>query len=150
MKKVIPFIFSMALLASASFSSFAQLRKIPAEVTNRFTEKYPMATNVEWKDKLSGFSASFTLDNLSYTAAFTNKGIWETTEQEIEESDLPETIKDSYEKSKYAEWTIGKMDKIEMPDNVIQYRVEAIKSDIQKRNLYFSSTGRLLRDKLTL
>ena len=150
MKKVIPFVFILALTAAASFSSFAQLRKIPAEVTNRFTEKYPMATNIEWKDKLSGFTAGFTLDNLSYVAGFTNKGIWESTEQEIEQNDLPEVIKDSYEKSKYSEWTIGKIDKIEMPDNIIQYRVEAVKSDIQKRNLYFSSKGRLLRDKITL
>ena len=150
MKKVFSLIFTLCLTLGLSASSYAQLRKIPAEVTNRFTEKYPMATNVSWIDKLSGFSASFTLDEKEYLATFTNKGIWESTEESIPQEDLPEAVEEGFERSKYAEWTIGKTTKIEMPDNVIQYRIEAVKSDIQKRNLYFSTKGRLLKDKMTL
>ena len=150
MKKALSLIFTLCLILGIGVSSNAQLRKIPAEVTNRFTEKYPMATNVSWMDKLSGFSASFTLDEKEYLASFTNKGIWESTEEAIPQEELPEAVEGGFERSKYTEWTIGKTTKIEMPDNVIQYRVEVIKSDIQKRNLYFSSQGRLLRDKMTL
>lgn len=150
MKKALLSLFVIALIAASTTPARAQFRKVNADVTNSFTQKYPMATDIEWKDKLSGFTANFTLDNIAYLASFTNKGIWESTEQRIEEDDLPEVIKDSYRKSKYAEWTIGKIDKIQLPDSVVQYRVEAVKNDIQKRNLYFSSKGRLLRDKLTL
>ena len=150
MKKAFSLIFTLCLILCIGISANAQLRKIPAEVTNRFTEKYPMATNISWMDKLSGFSAAFTLDEKEYLATFTNKGIWESTEEAIAEEDLPEAVEGGFERSKYAEWTIGKTTRIEMPDNIIQYRIEAIKSDIQKRNLYFSSKGRLLRDKMTL
>ena len=42
----------------SGFTAGAQIRKIPAEVTDSFTDKYPEAKAVEWKDKLTGFSAA--------------------------------------------------------------------------------------------
>ncbi|HUR10260.1 MAG TPA: PepSY-like domain-containing protein [Flavitalea sp.] len=131
-------------------SSYAQLRKIPAEVTEAFKDKYAMANDLEWRDKLRGFQASFELNGQKHLANFTNDGIWESTETEIDVDDLPSVVKDSYEKSKYSEWEIGIVQKIEMPEEKIQYRVQAVKSDIRKKNLYFSTEGRLLKDKLTL
>jgi hypothetical protein len=40
--------------------------------------------------------------------------------------------------------------KIELPGDEFHYKIEVSKGDIKKRNLYFSSEGRLLKDKLTL
>ncbi len=37
----------------------AQLRKVPADVTEAFKAKFPDAKNVEWKDKLTAFLASY-------------------------------------------------------------------------------------------
>lgn len=148
MKK--PLILACLIALLAGSASFAQLRKIPAEVTNSFTEKYPKASNVEWNDKLTGFVAEFMLDDESYMATFNNKGEWENTEKQIDENEIPSVVKDSYDKSKYAEWEIGAFHKIELADGSIHYRIQAIKSDIQKKNLYFSDKGRLLRDKITL
>ena len=139
---------STFLLACAV--SFGQLRKIPAEVTDAFTEKFPNATGVEWRDKLSGFTANFSVDSISYLASFNNKGEWESTEQEITEEELPSTVTDGFQKSKYADWNVSETTRIELPDDEIQYKVSVEKGDIKKRNLYFSETGRLLKDKLTL
>jgi len=150
MKKIFPLFFSLALVAVSTTATFAQLRKIPAEATNAFTAKYPAASNVEWKDKLSGFTADYTIEDIKYTASFNNKGDWENTEQEIVPADLPAVITDSYNKSKYADWTIGKVHKIDIHNDAVQYRVEAVKNDIQKRNLYFNTKGRLLKDKITI
>ena len=50
MRKV--FFLSLALI-SFSFASFAQLRKIPAEVTDAFSKKYPRAEDVEYNDVLT-------------------------------------------------------------------------------------------------
>lgn len=150
MKKFILIAGWFAILTILTTSGHAQIRKIPAEVTNAFEEKYPNATSVEWRDKLSSFTASFQLDSISYIAQFTSKGNWEYTEEAIDQSDLPEAVTSGFDKSKYTEWNIGQVSKIEMPNDEVQYKIEVTKGDIKKRNLYFNSEGRMMKDKLTL
>lgn len=150
MKKIIYVIGLFFALTLITTISFAQIRKIPAEVTNAFQEKYPEAKSVEWRDKLSSFTASFQLDSTTYVAQFSNKGEWENTEEAIDESELPEEVNAGFDKSKYADWNITRVTKIELPGDEFQYRIEVAKGDIKKRNLYFNSEGRLLKDKLTL
>src|SRR3954470_6151869 len=104
MKKIF-YIMSLASFIFTGSETFAQLRKIPAEVTTALSQKYPGATNVEWRDRLSGFSASFTLDSNSYIASFGNKGEWENTEQTIDQDELPEIVEDGFQKSRYTDWT---------------------------------------------
>ena len=149
MKKTCIILIMMAGIFTA-VESHAQIRKIPAEVTETLRDKYPMATDLEWRDKIRGFTASFELDGQKHLANFNNEGIWESTETTIEEETLPSVVKDSYAKSKYAEWEVGLVQKIEMPEEKIQYRVQAIRSEIRKKNLYFNSEGRMLKDRMTL
>lgn len=150
MKKIIYVSGLIAFLAVFSTNVFAQIRKIPAEVTNAFTEKYPNATSVEWRDKLSSFTASFQLDSGIFIATFSNKGEWESTEEGIDKEDLPDAVNAGFDKSKYTDWEWGQVTRIELPNDEVQYKIEVKKGDIKKRNLYFSSEGRLLKDKLTL
>lgn len=150
MKKLMHYCLAVCFVLAIHNTAAAQVRKLPATVTESFRTKYPMALNVEWRDRLSGFTAAFDLDNVHYEAKFNNKGIWQSTENKIEEKDLPETVKDGLQKSKYAEWTIDEVYKIQIPGEKIQYRVQIEKSDIQKKNLLFSSEGRLISDKITL
>lgn len=150
MKRLFPVFLTLFLLAAGIATSFAQVRKIPAEVTEAFKQKYPTAINVEWRDRLSNFSAVFESDNAYYEARFNSKGEWQLTENEIEESDLPDEVKDGYDKSKYADWEIGKVHKIELSDGSFQYRIESIKNDVRKKNLYFNSQGRLVKDRITI
>jgi hypothetical protein len=150
MKKIIYITGLFLVLALTSTNTFAQIRKIPAEVTNAFQDKYPDAKSVEWRDKLSSFTASFQLDSINYVAQFSNKGEWESTEQAIDNDDLPEEVKTGFDNSRYADWNMGQATKIELPGDEFRYKIEVSKGDIKKRNLYFSSEGRLLKDKLTL
>lgn len=140
----------LAILMIFAVNSFAQIRKIPAEVTNAFSEKYPNAKSVEWRDKLSGFTASFSEDSSNFMASFNNKGEWEYTEEAIDQEELPEAVKDGFDKSRYRDWNIGLVSRIELPEDEVQFKIEVGKGDIKKRNLYFSSEGRMLKDKLTL
>jgi hypothetical protein len=150
MKKIVYISVMMALLAITTNNISAQIRKIPAEVTNAFTAKYPNATSVEWRDKLSGFTATFALDSADFQASFNNKGEWEYTEEEIELSELPTIVSDGFDKSRYHDWNVGQVTKIEFPDDKVQYKIAVSKGDIKKRNLYFTDEGRLLKDKLTI
>ena len=139
-----------ALLFFSASSSFAQVRKIPATVTEAFKDRYPQASNVEWRDKLSAFVVVFEENNTKYEARFNSKGEWQNTEEEIDENALPEGVKEGFQKSKYAEWTIDAVHKIELPGDVVRYRVQAVKTDLQKKNLLFNGSGRLLKDRITL
>lgn len=150
MKKIFGFTAILTFLLIYGHATFAQLRKIPSEVTDAFSAKYPNAKAVEWKDKLTNFTASFDAEGAHYLSSFSNKGEWQSTEQDVEESTLPAVIKDSYSKTKYADWKISKVTKIELPQGGVQYRVEIASGDIKKRNLYFNPQGRLLKDKLTI
>ena len=94
--------------------------------------------------------ASFDQDNEHYEARFSNKGVWQNTESELKTEELPGSIKDGYDKSKYAEWKMNNITKIDLPGEKVQYRIVAEKSDLQKKNLLFSTTGQLLKDNITL
>ena len=150
MKKSSAVFLSLFVLLFSVTTAFAQVRKIPSEVTEAFKSKYPTATNVEWRYKLSSFSAVFEEGDQQYEAKFNSKGEWQLTENEIEENDLPEEVREGYEKSKYAEWEMGKVHKIELADGSLQYRIESVKSDVRKKNLYFNSDGRLIKDRITI
>jgi hypothetical protein len=141
---------ALVLICAFAAPSFAQFRKVPAEVTEALKTKYPDASNVSWKDKISVFVASFDMDNEKYEARFDEKGNWKSTTIEISKDALPEQVKDGWEKSKYADWDLNAVYSIELPDDVMQYRLEVSKSDIQKKNLLFNSDGKLLKDNITL
>ena len=145
MKKILLFLF-----LAAGIGSQAQIRKIPAVVTESFKSKYPNASNVEWKDKLTGFVAHFDQGSAKFEAKFSNKGEWQQTEHATTEADLPAAIKDGLAKSKYADWKATEFYTRDLPGNKTQYRISVEKSDLQKKNLLFSSEGQLLKDSMTL
>lgn len=147
MKSLLSFLLAICLF---SFHSNGQIRKIPSKVTEALKTQYPNATSIEWSDKLSGYSATFTADDTKLVAHYKNDASWERTEEAIEFESLPEEVKTAKDKSKYSEWDTGIVEKILLPKDQVQYRVQVEKSDFQKKNLYFTPDGRLLKDKMTL
>ncbi len=145
MKKIILLLLLMISFEAAK--SFAQVRKIPAEVTDAFKAKYPDAQKVEWKDKITFFQASFILNNTEMTADFKSKGEWQETDKKISFDALPDAVKDGFKKSKYADWTPGTVTQLEKKDKGVQYKVYAEKNSlVQKKFLYFNEQGQLVRD----
>ena len=130
---------------------FAQIREIPASVTDAFKSRYPHAENVAWKDKLTYFQATFSLNSNDVTADFSNKGEWRSSEAKTNFDNLPATVKDGFSKSKYADWTKGSVAEIQKMGKAIQYKLYVEKSQpFQKKFLYFNAGGKLTRDALTL
>ncbi|ULQ50634.1 PepSY-like domain-containing protein [Flavihumibacter fluvii] len=149
MRSVIIFVGLMLVFAGQQ-KSFAQIRKIPAVVTDAFKYKYRNAESVEWKDKLSHYVVTFLLKGEPYEAIFKNDGTWAGSQKEISKDDLPEAVEEGFDKSKYAEWETELFYKLLFPDDHVEYRMLVKKSDINKRDLTFAENGRLLKDKLTL
>lgn len=150
MKNKFPFILMVLAFGLSVFTAGAQIRKIPATVTDSFKEKYPNATGVEWRDKLSVFTAAFNEDGKHFEAKYNSKGQWLNTENELSQDDLPANVKDGFDKSKYTDWTVEKVQKIELPNEETQYRLLIGKGDLQKKNLIYNSNGKLLKDKITI
>lgn len=140
----------LLMLTSFASVSFAQVRKIPSEATEALKTKYPEAKNVSWSDKLTGFVASFEINDENYKARFSSKGVWEKTEKELTEANLPPVLKDGFAKSKYADWKFKSARVLSLPGNTTQYVIVVAKSGVQKKNLLFSDKGQLLKDNYTL
>ncbi len=149
MQRLFYLLLTVAILFSADRTN-AQIRKIPSEVTDSFKVKYPSATKVSWKDKLTAFQASFVMDGSNYTAKFNTKGEWSSSEKEIAEANLPASVKDGLAKSKYADWKIKNVYTLYLPGDKTQYHITVFKGDLQKKNLLFSAEGQLLKDSITL
>jgi len=129
----------------------AQIGKIPSEVTNAFSAKYPEAKNVEWKDNLSNFSARFTSkEDNDCVASFNSKGEWQSTEEKLDEAELPAEVKDGFSKSRYTGRKLTEIVKIEKKDAETQYRLLVKKNDLEKKYPYFNKKGKLLKETITL
>jgi len=148
-KRVVFFTLLAGLLFTANYS-FSQIRKIPSSATENLKEKYPDADKVQWKDQISHFTAKFVLDSKSYEAHFDNDGNWKESLVTIDESELPAEVKDGISKSKYSDWTIDKVEKLETADGNVQYRLQVKSGDIKKKILYFNPDGKLAKDHITL
>jgi hypothetical protein len=138
------------ILSLVMLSATAQFRKIPAVVTDSFKTKFENATKVSWKDNISNFQASFKIDNDNAKAYYSSKGEWLKTERSYSIDGLAEEIKDGLKKSKYASWPVKEILYVEEHNKQPQYKVLVRKGDLQKKNLYFSTTGQLLDDSITL
>jgi len=145
-------LFAILVIASCLFNlnSSAQIRKIPSTVTEALKVQYPKADSIEWSDKITGYSATFTEGDKKLVAYYKNDASWERTEEEISFDDLPGDVKDAKEKSKYSEWENGVVQKIILPGEKFQYRVQVVKNEIQKKNLYFAPNGKMIKEKITL
>lgn len=149
MKKVLLALF-MAGLVFYFNKADAQIRKIPAEVTDAFKAKYPAANAVEWKDKLTIFQATFQLNDEKYEARFNTNGEWQETEKNLDQDKLPAPVKDGLSKSKFADWEVKQVNYTERKGGEEQYRIFVRKSDLEKKYLFFDKSGKLVRDAITL
>jgi len=154
MKKMVLLSAFCGALLFMAVGAQAQFRSVPSVVTDSFKLKYPHASAVSWSDKLlaGGFQASFTDGKEKFTARFGNKGDWQWTTKKITKDEIPAPVKDGLAKSKYAgtEWEVKTVTIKFMPGNITQYLLFVEKSDLNKKNLTFSSEGQLLKDSSTL
>ncbi|HNP21321.1 MAG TPA: PepSY-like domain-containing protein [Panacibacter sp.] len=138
------------LLLLSTVATQAQLRKIPAEVTDAFKTRYPHAEKVSWKDKISSFGAEFILNGVEMSADFSSKGEWEKTEKNLKFENLPGEVVDGFAKSKYSDWEKGSIVEIDENSQSLVYRIFVKKSAVSKKYLYFDAKGKLQKESISL
>lgn len=144
-------IFILFVALVLAFSSFAQIRRTPAAVTDAFEKQYPNASKVQYEDNLINVQVHFVTDSGKMTAKYNSDGEWKETEKELNYDLLPKDVKTGFEKSKYSvDWKVTETVIIYMPRNEIRYRLKVEKNDLQKKYLFFDKNGRLIRDSLTI
>ena len=148
MKALLLSLLTATILASAPAE--AQLRKVPSAVTDSFTQQFPQAQEVVYKDVLTSYVVRFVRDGAHYTAKYSSKGDWLETDRETSFDSLSSEVRDGFSKSKYAGWKVASAAEVVQPGQPNQYRVHVEKSDVQKRYLYFDQKGRMQRDSFTL
>ena len=144
-------IFLAGFILFFSIFSVAQSKlKIPESVKETFTSQYPTAENVIYEDNLVSVQVHFQVSGEKMKASYNTKGRWKDTEKDWSFDQLPDSVKDGFSKSKYADWKVVETKIIYRPGGSDRYRVKVEKSDLQKKYIYFNQVGRLVDDDITL
>jgi hypothetical protein len=130
--------------------SFAQVREIPEAVKETFTKQYPQADNVNYEDNLVSVQVHFKQSGENMKASYTNKGRWKETEKDWSFDQLPQAVKDGFQKSKFADWKVTDTKIIYRPGGSDYFRIKAEKNDVQKKHLFFNTNGRLIDEDITI
>ncbi len=143
---------SLFIIATAliSFHSNAQVTTIPEQAKESFFKQYPDAKNVKWENNVVNVNVRFEQDSSVMNAEYSNKGIWKNTLKDWTYDKLPNDVKEGYNKSKFSGREVTDVKMLYLPGYVIQYRLKVEKSGLEKKYLFFSTEGRLMRSSVTI
>lgn len=144
----LPVIFIALTLLSLNVN--AQVTTIPEQAKESFFKQYPDAKNVKWENNVVNVNVRFEQDSSIMNAEYSNKGIWKNTLKDWSYDKLPEDVKQGYNKSKFTGREVTDVKMLYLPGYVIQYRLKVEKSGLEKKYLFFSTEGRLMRSSVTL
>lgn len=120
--------------------------KVPAQLQNAFSEKYPNVANVRWESKAGYYVADFHND-YEASAWFTPNGEWQMTETDIPFDALPQAVITEFGKSEYKNdsgWLVDDVDKLERKGLETVYVIEVERQN-EERDLYYSEEGVLIK-----
>ena len=137
-------------ISAISFNGYSQVTSIPDQEKQNFFKQYPDAKNVQWENNVVNVSVRFEQDSNQMNAEYNNKGIWKNTLKDWTYEKLTSDVKEGFAKSKYADREVTDVKVLYLPGYVIQYRLRVEKSEVEKKYLFFSTEGRLLRSTVTL
>lgn len=120
---------------------------VPTELANALAEKYPEVKNAKWETKGTYYVADFYKDNYETSAWFTPEGVWQMTETDIPYNALPAAVKSAFESSKYADWHVDDVDKLERKGMETVYVIE-VEQGKQEYDLYYTEEGILANEKV--
>lgn len=119
---------------------------VPAELANALADKYPEVRNAKWETKGIYYVADFYKDNYETSAWFTPEGVWQMTETDIPYNALPAAVKSAFKSSKYADWHVDDVDKLERQGMETVYVIE-VEQGKQEFDLYYTEEGILANEK---
>jgi hypothetical protein len=122
-------------------SAEAQVVDVPGNAKDHFFKKYPDAKNADWNNNVVSYSVKFELNKETCRAYYHMDGNWDYTEKYMVQSQLPATVKDSFSKSRYADWKVKSCSGIENNKGKQSYRVE-VEKGIERKAIFFDKNGK--------
>jgi len=118
--------------------------KVPASVRDAFKTKFPTASSATWEiEKKDVYEVNFAIGKQKQAAQFDKAGKWEKTEVEIETSQLPKAVAESFAKA-YPGYKIKESEKVETATNKELYELEAAKGN-DKIEVQLLPTGEIMK-----
>lgn len=141
--KALVLILAMGALALQSCKKDEPIIANATETT--FQSLFNDAKFVSWTTNANGYSvADFQLNGTPTTAWFDEFGTWYMTETDVPYADLPQAVKDAFNSSEYANWTIDDIDKLERYQAETLYVIEVEQGE-NESDLYYSEDGILVK-----
>jgi hypothetical protein len=142
MKKLLTLVVCFVIVVGVSAMNQKD-EKIPAAAKSGFAAKFPTVQKVKWSiEKPGEFEAEFKLNGEEASALVDAKGNLIETETEIEESELPETVKAALIKD-FVGYKLDEIEKATDAKGVVTYEMEASKGK-DKLEISFDAIGKLL------
>ncbi len=133
-----------AFLLCINISVIAQV-KTNSAVNDAFNRKFPNAENVKWeKEDAHEYEAEFRIQEINYSASFSERGEWLETETSLTFSQLPVAVQNAFNEYHKGEKTVDAA-KIETSDGKIKFEIE-IRKGSETNELNYLSDGTEIND----
>jgi len=149
MKKLIVKSLLIALVFFTSYSITAQVVVVPEKTKEHFAKKYPKAEGLHWSNNVVYYIGKFTQAGKAYEAHYNMDGTYNFTSQYVDLAKIPKEAKESYSKSRFAEWKVLTVAIIYHGEDENLYRIE-VKKGIEKKYVYFNAEGKEVKTSITL
>ncbi len=134
-----------AIFTIISLTACSQTKKVPQNILNVFSHKFPDAKEIEWgKEDENTWEAEFELSDKDMSANFNIRGVWLETETELTKKDLPKVIKNVIS-TDYKGYKIKEMGFTETP-NYKAFEVE-VKKGAKVIELVIDGSGKIIETK---
>jgi uncharacterized lipoprotein NlpE involved in copper resistance len=124
----------------------AQVVDVPNKAKEHFFKKYPDAKNADWNNNVVSYAAKFNMGSNTYRAYYHMDGTWDYTEVYLEVSQVPAAVKESFSKSRYADWKVNSYNAIESNKGKNSYQIQ-VEKGIEKTAIYFDKNGKEVKGK---
>ena len=138
------YILSILFLVTV-FSVSAQVVNIPDKAKTHFASKYPSVKDAKWTNNVTNYTAEFKVKGVPAKATYNVDGSWNYTEVFIPASQVPKSVKDSFAKSQYKDWTVKSIVAEETSKGEKSFRVEAV-NGVQKKYIFYDKNGVTLKE----
>jgi Putative beta-lactamase-inhibitor-like, PepSY-like len=120
-------------------------KTIPAVVKESFSKKFPNVTRVKWdKENAHEYEASFKLNEIKYSANFSDNGEWLETETGTTFDKLPQKVQDSFN-ANYKGHTVKAVSSIETSKGITKYEIE-YKKGKKTVELFYDENGNPVKE----
>jgi hypothetical protein len=127
----------------------AQVVDVPKKSKEHFFKKYPDAKNADWNNNVANYAVKFELNGTTNRAYYHMDGTWDYTDTYLQVDQLPAAVKESFSKSRFADWKTDAVALVENNKGKKSYRIE-VKKGIENHSVYYDAKGKEVKSKATL